>query len=479
MATYAFSGGSAPVKGAGQKNKIRFGGTWAAGDEWTVSFTSQLSGEFTLGKGNIAGKNYLSCLTFKDRVILGYSGGFAISAVDDPTGWEEQNIGAAVFPFSNTYGISDSVAGIGTTTGRLYAFGQATIQSWNTDADPSKWTLQQVIDNAGTPFGGSIQSVGEIDIYYVDRTGARSIQTKELTGDAFVGDIGTPVDSLVSAAVLSVTDTPEEVCSAIMPGSKNYLVWIPSSFYNFAKFPISKIEAWTTYTADYSDLAAVINGAGVFNGSGQSTYTVTAGVVYAWVRPTNSTSTTLVNGTETLNYETHFTAQGTSVVLNGTVGASVLDSLVPIRTFTPSKMAVAGSSLYVYGTDNWVYRVFSREENEFTENDYSKAVVVTPWLEIAGGKMAQLEAIELVCSGRWAVLVATNPASPVDVLATSTPFSSNAGVSSTVSYRRFAISGNTSRVRLTFISIATTSYLSGKPPRLCSAAVIYKPSNEK
>jgi hypothetical protein len=482
MATFAFSGGVAPVYGAGQKSKFRHGGTWAAGDTWSAQVTSQLTGDFTIGLGNIAGKVYTSCLTFKERAILGYEGGFAISEIDDPTGWEEQNTGAATFPFSNTYGLVDTVVGLSTTTGRLYTFGERTIQSWATDADPTKWVLTQVIDNSGTVFGGSVQAIGEIDVYYVDRIGFRSVQTKELTGDAFVGDIGTPIDSVISNLIPNISN-PESVCSAISPVTKNYMCWLTSSFYNFAKYPTSKISAWSRFTADYTNTAGAVSGAGVFNGSGQSTIATTIGVVYAWVRGSGATSISLVNGTETLNYETHFTAQGATVTINGTVGETVTDSIVPIVTFTPTKLITQEASVYAYASDNYIYRQFGYEDGiAVGTDDRSKATVITPWLALNGGKQVQLQAIEINCVGQWAVLVATNPMNPVDVLVCTTPTAGvpQAETSSTVGLRRYAVSGNCSHVRITFVSIATGYYApSSFPAKLCSAAVIFQPSNEK
>ena len=147
MPTYAFSGGVAEVKDYGQRNKLRFGGTWAVGDSWTAELTSTLSGNFTLGKGNIAGKTITSVFKFRNRAILGFNGGFALSAIDDPTGWEEQNVGSAVIPFSTQYGNTDSAYGFSLIGNRFAVFGEKTTQIWTIDADPSKWVLSQVLDS--------------------------------------------------------------------------------------------------------------------------------------------------------------------------------------------------------------------------------------------------------------------------------------------------------------------------------------------
>jgi len=469
----AFSGGVAPVYGAGQKSKFRHGGTWAAGDTWSVQVTSQLTGDFTIGKGNIAGKVFTAAINFKERAILGYEGGFAVSAIDDPTGWEEQNTGAANFPFSTQFGLIDTVYGFSTLSGRLYAFGNQTIQIWQTDADPTKWVLTQIMGNTGTGFPESMQSVGENDIFYVDYTGIRSIKIKELTNDAFVNDAGTPIDILVQPKVSSAISAENPIVATVSSLNKNYMAAIYDTIFVYGEYPISKISAWSRFDTKWTDVANAISGSGNFNGLGQSVISgLTIGVEYYWLKGT-STSTSLVNGTQTLLYQVIFTAQGTSVTVNGTAGQSVDDVLLPIRAaFVPTRVTSAATKTYWFGKDNYLYALPST-----SNNDYTKALAETPWLEIGGGKMVQLEAIEIVCSGQWIIEYATNPITSTFATCAVTPFSASPTVdtSSTVGLRRFALSGNCSHAKFRF-----SCYEEGQiGSKLCSVSVVYKSSNEK
>lgn len=481
MATYAFSGGTAEIKGAGQRSKLRFNGTWVAGDSWTVGVTSQLSGDFTLGKGEIAGKDYTAVLNFKNRSLLGYMGGFSISAVNDPTGWEEQNVGTASFVFSTTYGISDTVYGFSSIGGLVYVFGQKTIQSWATDADPSKWTLVQVIDNAGTAFVDSIQSLGEIDVLYVDRTGIRSIRTKELSGAAFISDVGTPVDELTQVRVRQAEANNVKIVATINPVNKNYMAFIYDSIFTLSQYSSSKLSAWTRYDTSWTDVLNALSNIGAFNGSGVRSITgLTIGRVYHWTKGVNTTS--LVNGTETFTLDTHFTAQATSVVLSGTAGLTAFDALYPIRTGpNPTKMVAGADEVHLYGDDNWLYRHFF---NLASQGDFAVAVVETPWLEVSGGVMCQLEAIELVCVGSWTVYYASNPKTNnlTKALQTAVVAYPNSNTTATQDLRRFTISGNGSHIKLRFESsdlVKQDSYTQISQPKLCSVAVVYKQSNQR
>ncbi len=481
MATFAFSGGVLPVKGAGQKSKIRFGGTWASAETWTAAFTSQLTGNFTLGKGNIAGLTFASLLSFKERAIVGYNGGFAISAVDNPTGWEEQDIGSATFAFSTSYGVQDTAHSFSHSVGKLFVFGEKSIQSWATDADPTKWVLTQILDNAGTVYTSSVQALGDVDVYYVDRSGVRSIQTKELTGDAFVGDIGSPIDLLVQSKLKLAQDAGTALVSCIDPLNKNYLVWIYDSFFVYAKYPVSRIAAWSRYDGTWTDVLGAISGSGTFNAGGTATIGgLTMGQVYVW-RTSGSNTTSLVNGTETLTYQTQFTAQGTSVTLNGIPLASVFDILIPIKTFLPVSLISGTNKSYVFGNDNWLYFHWL---NETSEADFSLAHAETPWLEINDGKMCQLESLEVVCVGQWSIEYSTNPRTETYATAIVTPAQTvpTTENSSSSDMRRYAISGNSSRIKLRLKSadiVNEPTLGQVNQPRMCSLSVIYKPSNEK
>lgn len=473
MATFAFSGGVAPVYGAGQKSKFRHGGTWAAGDTWSAQVTSQLTGDFTIGLGNIAGKSYRAALTFKERVILGFREGFAISAIDNATGWEEQNVGAAVFPFSTQYGAVDSVSSLSTLLGQLYVFGEKTIQSWQTDADPTKWVLSQVLDNTGTIYPRGTQSLGEIDVLYVDKSGIRSIRTRELSSDAYVNDVGTPIDSLVLAAVAALSNG--YVASGIYPPNKNYLVTFETVGYWLAQYPMSKITAWTSFdttrTEPLTDAVVWVefvdqySVAGVALGSAVL-HPLTVGYTYHWIPGASTTS--LVHDGVTIPRNTAFTATSTDYTLTGTASAWVTDVFYRIQpAFTPTVIDLSTSYLHAFGSDHKLYSLESVA-------DYSVATAETAWMDVSNGKMVQFEALEVICSGSWLVYYATNPQTSNYVLAMQTGATGSVASDSTRDKRRFAISGNGSSIRLKFVSSDN-----GVTTKLCSAAVIYKPSNEK
>lgn len=463
MATYAFSGASAEVRDYGQRSKFRFGGTWAVGDTWTAAVTSTLSGNFTFGKGNISDKTITSVFKFRNRAILGFNGGFALSAIDDPTGWEEQNVGSAVIPFTTQYGNGDSAYGFASIGNRFAVFGEKTTQIWTIDADPSKWVLSQVLDNTGTKHGDGVQAIGEVDVFYPDRTGIRSLRSKELSGDAFVSDVGTPIDSIVRAKIKLAESNGYPICSAIDPITKNYWVFIYDTIYVLTQSPISKITAWATFEPTYLPLITILTGTSTISG-------LTAGVRYHWQKGANATS--LTNGTEVLLKEGTFTAQGTSVTITGATSDSFLWQ--SDNTFRPKKMFVVNGIVYLIGSNN---RLYSYDPSVA---DWSPTYVETPWIDMGSpSKRKQFQAIEIAAVGSWKIKIATNPqSSNLYTVLQRDPVASPTIINgSSYDISRFACSGNGTHIKLRIESDDNGN--SVVIPRLSAVNIIYNLGNEK
>ena len=474
MATYAFSGASAEVRDYGQRSKFRFGGTWAVGDTWTAAVTSTLSGNFTFGKGNISDKTITSVFKFRNRAILGFNGGFALSAIDDPTGWEEQNVGSAVIPFTTQYGNGDSAYGFASIGNRFAVFGEKTTQIWTIDADPSKWVLSQVLDNTGTKHGDGIQAIGEVDVFYPDRTGIRSLRSKELSGDAFVSDVGTPIDSIVRSQMLAIESTEYPICSIIDPITKNYWVFINDTIYVLSQSPMSKITAWSTFAPlENNDSSSVAANDATFVG-GVTTYTVLEGFSYHWVK--GSVATRLVNGTETLLKSGSFTASSTTVTVYGTSGESTGGSLLYRNDidFRPTKFWTVNGSIYCLSSDRVLYKY---EPNSM---DWSNAVIETPWLDFGSpSKRKQFQAIDIAAVGSWRVSISTNPqtGSFVQVMQKDPITSPSLLAGSSYDLSRFAFSGNGTHIKLRLECDDKGAGVIA--PKLSAVNIIYNVGNEK
>jgi hypothetical protein len=477
MATFAFAGGSAETPGYGQRHKIRYTDTWAAGDDWTISFVSTLLGSFTLGKGNIAKQTYTCALKLRNRMYIGFGSNFALSENGDVTGWEEQNSGAAVIPFLSQFGQQDSIKAFASLQGRLVVIGRFSSQIWSIDADPSNFVLQQTLDNTGTRSLLSVKSIGDLDVLYLDDSGVRSMRAKESTLNAFVSDIGTAIDLTIRKALIGYDASL--ACAVVEPSTKQYWLFLNGNIYVLSNYPESKIVAWSTYKPQYQ--STVAPDSGTYNGSGIVVYSSIAAGAYYWVKGANDTSfeTTDSSGEDAgkvLTSSGGLTIGDSFVVgtARGTPSAAYTGTLYKVdNTFTPSKIVVFNGQIYIRGSDRKIYRYGGSDNNTF---DHCKTVVELPWLDLKEPSMRkQMQGLDAAFTGHWLLATSTNPraSSLVAAIDRGSQTAPSMVEDSTFDVGRFAVSGIG-----THIKIKATTYTDGAA-KLGKLSVVYKAGGDK
>lgn len=249
MATFAFSGGLSSVVGWGDRWKFVFAGTWAFGDLWSLDGSFQGS-SFTVGAGDVTSNGVpTTCFTYKERVYLSLPSQFNFSDNLDPTAWEQQDPGAGFVPFLTQLGGQDTVNALGQVQGKLAVFGRRTTQTWNVDADPTNFSIQQSLDNVGTKWPLSVQNVGDYDCFFLDDTGFRSLRTLEVNLNNYIDDVGSPIDALVQASLVGASNS----ASIVDPLTRNYWCSIGQTIYVFTKKPTAGVTAWSTFEARGDD----------------------------------------------------------------------------------------------------------------------------------------------------------------------------------------------------------------------------------
>jgi len=240
---------------------------WNVGDTWTVTIEPLNATNITLGKGNISGSTFPFGLVWNNQVWLANNTIFNYSSPGDPTGWETQNVDSGFIQFSSQYGNSDLVQSMATYQGNLAVFGRRSIQIWY----PTPGTtitapvaLKQTLNNIGTFAPFSVQPLGDLDVMFLSDTGIRSLRARDLTLNAFVNDLGTPVDSIVQQAIAACPQgLLKYVCAIVEPTQNRYWVSIPdadglsATGYVFSYFPSAKVVGWSTYNFTYPNAQQV------------------------------------------------------------------------------------------------------------------------------------------------------------------------------------------------------------------------------
>lgn len=468
--TYAFSGGTYQVDPIGSRTKLRFVNTWVAGDDWTAEVASTLTGPFTLGKGNITEQTFSCAGKLRERMFLGFSSTFAMSANNDVTGWEEQNPGASTITFLSQYGQQDDVRAFGVFEGKLVVFGRQSMQVWQVNADPKQFALLQTLDNSGTRAPLTVKSIGDLDVYYLEDSGIRSVKSKELVGNAYISDVGVAIDSLIISAQVGYDSSL--ACGIVDPNTKQYWVFLNGTIYALSNFPSSKIIAWSTFGAEYTSTVTIFTGPNYSDPAGTASYNLTPGITYIWVKGANDTSfsdgvTTL---TETGTLVAGPSAAGTGV---GVPGAVVTAVLYKVNTFTPQKFVVSNGQIFIRASDRIVYRYGGSDNNSY---DNVELTVELPWLDLGDASTKkQLTGIDAAFTGRWKLQTSTDPTqtsfnTAIDRGSNTSP---NIVDDSTFDKGRFAARGCGTHIKVKAISYTASRTKLGK------ISIVYNKANKK
>lgn len=254
------TGGNDAITGRGADNLLAAAGTFQTGDGITLLFSDAQSGLQTqVGYGDITGANVTFALTFNDKLYCLGGTRLFFSALTEPDVFNDPNAaGNGFIPLANQAGTPEDQVAIAPYQGKLAVFARRTVQIWALDPDPTKNAKQQVLPNIGTVAKLSVQSIGDFDILFLADSGFRSLRPRELSLNAVIADVGTPVDSLVQATLATLTDAQKATaCGGVEPSANRYWCYIPAAsgtgkIYVLSDFPSGQIAAWTTYTPSYN-----------------------------------------------------------------------------------------------------------------------------------------------------------------------------------------------------------------------------------
>lgn len=291
-----FAFGAASVGGSGETFPLLFGGTWQAGDNYVVTFTFPATGTILdVGDGYVTGVTPKNCFTYKNKVYIVAGSTFYFSALDNPLMWNDTT-GLNGNGFVNTtsfLGASEDLAAIANYQGKLAFFGRQTVQIWNVGALDSGYGQSQVLENIGTNAPLSVKALGDLDVLFLSDTGIRSLHVRDASNNAFVSDLGSPIDLLIQSVLdtCSASDLAA-ACAVVEPSSNRYWLYLKGTIYVFSYFPSAKVAAWATYTPNYFDgngdsqtftplqwvvsngfvIGRIASGVVIYGGTGHSTY---------------------------------------------------------------------------------------------------------------------------------------------------------------------------------------------------------------
>ena len=217
------------------------------GDLLTTTPSATTSGGATVGTGQQAGSYVMSN---KYAIHSLEESTWRWCGVGDPTDWTSSintSSGAGFQTLSNHARNSEELMAMSTYFENMAILAQDCIQIWFYDPDPNVIQLVQVLNNTGTIASKSVIAIGDADVFYLSRSGIRSLKSRDSSNAAYIGDIGNPLDDIIMAAVQDDPTDGRDACGILDPRSGRYLLALGSKVYVFSYFPSSRVSAWSVY----------------------------------------------------------------------------------------------------------------------------------------------------------------------------------------------------------------------------------------
>jgi len=174
---------------------------------------------------------------------------------------------------SNQDGGSEDLVGLGIYQSRLAVLSRNSTQIWVVDSDPDINQQQQVIPNVGTLAAKSVQSFGDIDLFFLSDKGVRSLRVRDSSTFAAVNDVGTSIDSLVIAHLKTLSDSVSSAAvAAVDPLDGRYMLAIGPRVFSYSFFPATRVAGWTEYNPGFTISDITVLKREVFARSGDTIY---------------------------------------------------------------------------------------------------------------------------------------------------------------------------------------------------------------
>lgn len=261
------TGSDTNLNTTGRVKTFTISGTFEPEDVFGIQLTNPDNGEVVRvvlrGQTGAAGR---TIQTFGGKMYSTASSVLFFSEINGPKTWYSQANGAGFIDVSNEEGLADTLTGMAVYQGQLAVFSRNSVQTWQMDPDPIKNRKGQTLRNIGSVCPKSIVSFGDLDVFFLADSGIRSLRARSSTNAAYVSDIGTPIDSILSADYPTQTAAAARSASVgiIEPTEGRLWLAIGSVIYVFSYFPGAQIQAWSKYVPGFNVIELVQKDGAVF-----------------------------------------------------------------------------------------------------------------------------------------------------------------------------------------------------------------------
>lgn len=238
-------GAVAANPGQPQISTVTLGGTFEATDRFIVTIDGT--------EYSVAGNALLTGDTVfanRKRVWSTANSLNRYSKIATPTDWTDANVasGAGFINVASDSGGADRLVGQARFGQQTAVFSSQNIFFYNIGTDAEEFTIADTLENTGSRSGRAILSYGNIDVFYLDSSGIRSLQARSGTDTAISDDVGSMIDPFVLEYMATLSEATISRSIFIMePRDGRLWCIIGGRIFVHSRFRQSKISAWTYY----------------------------------------------------------------------------------------------------------------------------------------------------------------------------------------------------------------------------------------
>ena len=194
------------------------------------------------------------------------------SAVGDATKFDS-GTGHGFIDMSTQATGSEQLTAIAEYQQYIAVFAGRTVQIEFVDPDPANNKLSQTLNNTGTIAPRSVVQFGDNDVFYLDKSGVRSLRARQTINVAFSSDTGNPIDDMIIAKLKTMTPAERaDSIGIIEPDDGRLWMILKDVIYVFSYFTGSKVSAWSTYNPGFNVEDAVEFDGTIYLRSGDDIY---------------------------------------------------------------------------------------------------------------------------------------------------------------------------------------------------------------
>lgn len=244
------AGGGFYVEPVAQVYTATLSGTFDANDTFTIT----LDGDDYRVTGGSPGMGRF-VLTFQEKLYSTLARLLGFSGIGDPTVLDPASVpnpGAGVINMTNQNDGFEALTALAEYQGKLAIFSPNTVRTWVVDPDPDNNRPDNSVPNTGTVAPRSVRAYGNLDVFYLDTSGVRSLRARDSSNAPAVNDIGVPIDPFIQEYLATLTEEQvRRACSVIEPTDGRFWLCVGNRIFVLSSFAGAKVNAWSYY--DLSD----------------------------------------------------------------------------------------------------------------------------------------------------------------------------------------------------------------------------------